>query len=45
MEPIKKGVEVTSLAGKIVFEVAKPYLKRRMAKSTAEFFDLMSRGK
>ncbi len=39
-EPIKVGIEATVYVGKTVFEVAKPYLKRKMARDVGKFLSL-----
>jgi hypothetical protein len=43
-EPIKKGIEVASFAGKAVFEAVKPVVKRRMARTASELLELLGWG-
>lgn len=41
VEPVKKGIEVTSIGGKLIYEAVKPRVEQKMKRSVAELFDIL----
>jgi hypothetical protein len=42
-EPLKVGAEVTFAAGREIFEVIRPHLKKKMAQDFMKFYSLFDR--